>query len=896
METCHVLSGLSRKCGLHLLSPASNPVGTTSRTGTFPKGVHTTSNAYVGNTLESVHGKGIHAGSSSCDIQPTAPREESEPSSNIAFMTKEWETTEDRITGNEEPDGVMFHDKPSSTTSAVTMDARFSEGNGVSNSDWKPFTGNEELGGVTGHQKPSTISTVMAVTSSSVGIEDNGGSMFNNTPISQSSAISPVGDALPSQGEVGSRVNAVTSKDGLDEGSNCGPCYEKLSSSTSPSSAFSLLEEDSSLPELRESTAKQADDDTELSELPGHVAFQKKPSSTISPCAAISPVGEETSLPRELGSNVNLVDGEDSLDGELDCFTSQEKPSSAISPVRENAISPQEEVSTVKLVYDEDRLEEEADDVMCHAKPCPAISPFEEVALLSAKDGSTLSTLSDEGELDQEPEHVTYHENPSSTARAVVTNASMSVVKGNAVKLVPVEDKHDGEPDHVTCLKGQSSTLGTVMTDAPLPQEKNNKKKTKKKSKKSNTPFERWLQNFTKFCQDQNEIEEKQMEPNKSTFEDSASQGAPGNCRGKKGCKKRSRKGCKSGNLESYDTSAKNQSAKQTACVPSTNMSEFVCEDATGGHIDTSDHEQNESKSDSVNGAEAIPYTYRNLFEIMEDKEAQSEATNAFVTEESKGMEIDSEDDCAKKRSLSIDNSDEVEEAQSKATNSFVTEESKDMEIDSEDACAKKRSLSIDNSDNVEQTSAKKLKNESDSECKSRTKRPLDTNWNKSDDLPLMANVDEVLVHHYVLDLSVKFSEKILKGNIVLFLEPRNEEVTKRQFQMTLDSTLVNIESVSEVVLPEDFEVSFCGHRQDSLLTQETSSSGVQNGFLGNILGDKTRTPLPFKGLSYSVYGWCVQIWKPDATGKAWPRCVWIKYHTSPEGSSLTWATDQDGK
>ena len=25
METCHVLSGLSRKCGLHLLSPASSP-------------------------------------------------------------------------------------------------------------------------------------------------------------------------------------------------------------------------------------------------------------------------------------------------------------------------------------------------------------------------------------------------------------------------------------------------------------------------------------------------------------------------------------------------------------------------------------------------------------------------------------------------------------------------------------------------------------------------------------------------------------------------------------------------------------------------------------------------------------------------------------------------------
>ncbi|KAL9973834.1 hypothetical protein ACROYT_G020340 [Oculina patagonica] len=270
---------------------------------------------------------------------------------------------------------------------------------------------------------------------------------------------------------------------------------------------------------------------------------------------------------------------------------------------------------------------------------------------------------------------------------------------------------------------------------------------------------------------------------------------------------------------------------------------------------------------------------------------------DAFVTEDLNiDMEIYSEDSCVRKRSLSIDNSGDVEEAQSKAMNAFATEVNKDMEIESEDAFDRKRSLSINNSGDVEQTSAKKLRNESDSECNSRTKSPLDTNWNKSDDLPLMANVDEVLVYHYILDLSVKFSEKIMKGNIVLFLEPRNEDVTKKPFQMALDSTLVNIESVSEVFLPEDFEVSFLGQRQDSLLTQETSSSGVQNGFLGNILGDKTHTPLPFKGLSYSVHGWCVQISKPDATGKAWPRCVWIKYHTSPEGSSLTWATDQDGK
>ena len=215
-----------------------------------------------------------------------------------------------------------------------------------------------------------------------------------------------------------------------------------------------------------------------------------------------------------------------------------------------------------------------------------------------------------------------------------------------------------------------------------------------------------------------------------------------------------------------------------------------------------------------------------------------------------------------------------------------------------EGSCGRKRSLSTEEVCDVAQSSTKRTKSESDSDCKGRSEdeRSIGTKWDKSDDLPLMANVDEVLVYHYILDLSVEFNEKSMKGNIVLFLEPRNEEVTKKQFQMTLDSTLVNIESVSEVVLPDDFQVTFCRHKQSGLLSHETTSSEVPLGFLGNILGDKSHTPLPFKGLSYSVYGWCVQISKPEATGKAWPRCVWIKYHTSPEGSSLTWATDQDGK
>ena len=233
------------------------------------------------------------------------------------------------------------------------------------------------------------------------------------------------------------------------------------------------------------------------------------------------------------------------------------------------------------------------------------------------------------------------------------------------------------------------------------------------------------------------------------------------------------------------------------------------------------------------------------------------------------------------------------------ATNSIETSEGRKISFESstEESRCRKRASSNDIINHEEINSGKKSKKDASCETVAKKTRSCAANeWDKSEDLPLMANVDEVLVRHYILDLSVKFSEKVMKGSILLLIEPRNEEVTQRQFQMTLDSTLVNIESVSEVVLPDDFELKFYGKEQNGGLNPEASSSGILNGFLGNLLSDKTQKPLPFKGLPYSVYGWFVRIWKPDATGKTWPRCIWIKYHTSPEGKSLTWATDQDGR
>ena len=56
METCHVLSGLSRKCGMHLLSAAPTPVESKSTIEKSGKAYHVTSSE--GNKVESVHEKG----------------------------------------------------------------------------------------------------------------------------------------------------------------------------------------------------------------------------------------------------------------------------------------------------------------------------------------------------------------------------------------------------------------------------------------------------------------------------------------------------------------------------------------------------------------------------------------------------------------------------------------------------------------------------------------------------------------------------------------------------------------------------------------------------------------------------------------------------------------------
>lgn len=110
---------------------------------------------------------------------------------------------------------------------------------------------------------------------------------------------------------------------------------------------------------------------------------------------------------------------------------------------------------------------------------------------------------------------------------------------------------------------------------------------------------------------------------------------------------------------------------------------------------------------------------------------------------------------------------------------------------------------------------------------------------------------------------------------------------------MILDSMLVNIEFVSEVVFLDDFKLKFYGQEQNGVLEQNYEFLfGIFESFFGNILVDKSQKNLFFKCFLYLVYGWFVQIWKLDVLGKVWLRCIWIKYYMSLEGKLLIWVMD----
>lgn len=136
-------------------------------------------------------------------------------------------------------------------------------------------------------------------------------------------------------------------------------------------------------------------------------------------------------------------------------------------------------------------------------------------------------------------------------------------------------------------------------------------------------------------------------------------------------------------------------------------------------------------------------------------------------------------------------------------------------------------------------------------------------------DLPLFANVDQMLVSNYRLHLACFLHEKVLRGWVTLDLEPQQSHQSPEVFQLILDACDLRVVSVREG--DSDEYLCPCQGQEPSV------SSGAE--------------------LQFSVSEWWIKIWKENIFSSAnFPRKITIFYETKPSGASLDWVPTQDSR
>uniref|UniRef100_T1JA77 Peptidase M1 leukotriene A4 hydrolase/aminopeptidase C-terminal domain-containing protein n=1 Tax=Strigamia maritima TaxID=126957 RepID=T1JA77_STRMM len=144
-------------------------------------------------------------------------------------------------------------------------------------------------------------------------------------------------------------------------------------------------------------------------------------------------------------------------------------------------------------------------------------------------------------------------------------------------------------------------------------------------------------------------------------------------------------------------------------------------------------------------------------------------------------------------------------------------------------------------------------------------------------DLPLLSNVDEILIRHYAISLSCDFNKKRLSGHVILFLDLLSREQSDDRLQFVLDCKDITIESVESLIFDNDDQLNNILH----------------NTFIYEDSNIDLWLKLERKRIFFKLSDWKVNIWSDETD---FPRVVRIAYHTNETGSSLTWTRDQDGR
>ncbi|KAI9540810.1 hypothetical protein NQZ68_037005 [Dissostichus eleginoides] len=118
-----------------------------------------------------------------------------------------------------------------------------------------------------------------------------------------------------------------------------------------------------------------------------------------------------------------------------------------------------------------------------------------------------------------------------------------------------------------------------------------------------------------------------------------------------------------------------------------------------------------------------------------------------------------------------------------------------------------------------------------------------DTNLNPdTDDLPLRANTNHILVRHYVLDLTLHFDRKVISGSVVLFLEPSSGSGSKTEDGIGPGSCIIEA--------GRSHDVYVCRSHNEDTVEDGTEGIGKAMTKVEKILGAGERDGAEFQALS----------------------------------------------
>lgn len=228
-----------------------------------------------------------------------------------------------------------------------------------------------------------------------------------------------------------------------------------------------------------------------------------------------------------------------------------------------------------------------------------------------------------------------------------------------------------------------------------------------------------------------------------------------------------------------------------------------------------------------------------------------------------------------------------------------------------------------------------------------------------TDDLPLRANTNHILVRHYVLHLAVHIDRQVISGSVVLFLEPcpvdgtnseeddievvrpnqdgesvsnKNtmnkfqvssgatlqsspgwEHTSDEDFTLVLDCCDIDVFKVEEVDVSSLSSVPELQSGSSSETSAVPSWSSKSAAFVQNVISMpssqwkqkhqlyllSSHAPGVQEGSSLHFYRdqWSVQVRKIGISSPLeFPRALRICYETKPSGGSVRWTKDQDNR